>query len=155
MSAARSPKAAGKRKGGTPPVESRWEKGCRSPNPAGRPRKSQDVPSLVAAELDATIEVSEGGRILRLTKREVMVRQLVARALKGDLKAIDRVVALDRPAAAPTDEASVAESTADQKASEVVMNALVQLGRAAVTAGAPPVAAVSFSAEQDPREDMS
>jgi hypothetical protein len=68
---------------GRPPKHSQFKPG-RSGNPKGRPPKSKNVDTLIKSELDATVTIKEGGRELRITKREAIVKQFVNSALKGD-----------------------------------------------------------------------
>jgi Family of unknown function (DUF5681) len=68
---------------GRPPKHSQFKPG-RSGNPKGRPHKSKNVDTLIKSELDATVTIKEGGRELRITKREAIVKQFVNSALKGD-----------------------------------------------------------------------
>jgi hypothetical protein len=68
---------------GRPPKHSQFKPG-RSGNPKGRPPKSKNVDTLIKSELDAMVTIKEGGRELRITKREAIVKQFVNSALKGD-----------------------------------------------------------------------
>jgi hypothetical protein len=68
---------------GRPPKYSQFKPG-RSGNPKGRPPKSKNVDTLIKSELDATVTIKEGGRELRITKREAIVKQFVNSALRGD-----------------------------------------------------------------------
>src|SRR5919109_55750 len=68
---------------GRPPKHSQFKPG-RSGNPKGRPRKSKNVETLITMELEQKVTIKEGGRELRVTKREAIVKQLVNSALKGD-----------------------------------------------------------------------
>src|SRR5258707_446883 len=63
-----------------------------SGNPNGRPKGAKSLATMIERELNQVVEVREGGRKLKLTKREVMVRQTVNKAIQGDLKAIEWVV---------------------------------------------------------------
>lgn len=77
---------------GRPPMHSRFKPG-RSGNPKGRPGKSKDLNRLIQAELDKTIPVKEEGRERRISKREAVVTQLINRAIKGDVKPLQLVLA--------------------------------------------------------------
>lgn len=71
---------------GRPPRASRFKPG-QSGNPKGRPRKPRTLMEAVERELDRTAVVREGGREKRLTKREVVSRQLVDASCRGQLGA--------------------------------------------------------------------
>ena len=75
-----------------PPKHTRFAPG-RSGNPRGRPRKSKQLEDLIEMELDEKIAVKEGGRETFITKREAIVKQFLNRALKGDPKALQLVLA--------------------------------------------------------------
>ena len=77
---------------GRPPKHSQFQPG-KSGNPNGRPKKSKELNTLIRNELDKTIVVMEDGREKRITKREALVTQLVNRAIKGDAKPQQIVVA--------------------------------------------------------------
>lgn len=75
-----------------PPKRTRFKPG-QSGNPRGRPRKNRSVEALIKRELDSIIVLKEGGRELRMTKREALVKQLVNRGVSGDPKAMQFVLA--------------------------------------------------------------
>jgi hypothetical protein len=77
---------------GRPPKHTQFKPG-QSGNAKGRPRKSKELHKLIQAELDTTIPVNEAGREKRITKREAIIKQLVNRAIKGDAKASQFVLA--------------------------------------------------------------
>lgn len=78
---------------GKPPREYQFKKG-QSGNPRGRPKGSKNINTLVEEELDRKVELTLHGRRVKLSKRQIMVRQLVDRALKGDHKAIATCLAI-------------------------------------------------------------
>jgi hypothetical protein len=77
---------------GKPPVETRFRKG-QSGNPAGRPRGSKNLATLFEAELSERIAVSENGRRKRITKQEAMVKHVVNKALSGDSRLLQLLLA--------------------------------------------------------------
>jgi len=77
---------------GKPPKHSRFKPG-QSGNPRGRPRKNRSIESMIKRELDLTIAITEGGRELRISKREAIVKQFVNRAIKGDAKPLQMMLA--------------------------------------------------------------
>ena len=77
---------------GRPPKHSRFKPG-RSGNPRGRPRKTRSIEAMIKRELDQTVKITEGGRELRISKREAIIKQFVNRALKGDAKPLQLMLA--------------------------------------------------------------
>ena len=75
-----------------PPKHARFKPG-QSGNPGGRQRRSTQLPDLIRAELDQTLTLREGGRERRVTKREAIVKQLVALAIKGNTKPLQLILA--------------------------------------------------------------
>jgi hypothetical protein len=75
-----------------PPQHSRFKPG-QSGNPRGRPRKNRDIQAMIKRELDSTVVLKEGGRELRLSKREALIKQLVNRAISGEVKPMQFVLA--------------------------------------------------------------
>ncbi|RUW55175.1 hypothetical protein EOA32_02510, partial [Mesorhizobium sp. M1A.F.Ca.ET.072.01.1.1] len=76
---------------GKPPKHSRFRAG-QSGNPKGRPKiKSKSFASGILAELEQSIVIRENGRELKLTKRAVIVKTLVAKAMKGDVRALKEI----------------------------------------------------------------
>ena len=67
---------------GKPPKHTRFPKG-RSGNPKGRPRGSKGFAAIVRRELDSEVEVRQNGRVKKIAKREVIIKQLVNRAAEG------------------------------------------------------------------------
>jgi hypothetical protein len=78
---------------GRPPEHSRFKPGV-SGNPKGRPPKQRDLRKLVEEELDRMVSITEGGRRLKLTKREIIVRMLVNAAARGEDRALATLIKL-------------------------------------------------------------
>lgn len=76
---------------GKPPKQHQFRKG-RSGNRKGRPKRSRSIQNLIEQELDLLITVKEGGRELRLTKREAIVKRHVNAALNGNTKALEHLL---------------------------------------------------------------
>ena len=74
-----------------PPKEHQFRKG-QSGNSKGRPKKSKNLQNLMDRELDQVVVVKEGGRELRLTKREAIVKRHVNSAMTGNTRAIEHLL---------------------------------------------------------------
>lgn len=75
-----------------PPKHSQFKPG-QSGNPRGRPRKNRSIEAMIKRELDQFVTMTEGGRELRISKREAIVKQFVNRAIKGDPKPLQLMLA--------------------------------------------------------------
>src|SRR5690242_17233975 len=73
---------------GKPPVYTRFPKG-RSGNPLGRPKSPTRLDAVLKTELDAEINLTINGKSREVNKREAIVRRLFAKALGGNLRAIE------------------------------------------------------------------
>jgi hypothetical protein len=70
-----------------PPRETQFEKG-QSGNPSGRPKGTKNVASVLARELRTKVIITESGRRKSVTKLEAAMKQLVNKAIQGDLAAL-------------------------------------------------------------------
>ena len=75
---------------GKPPRHGGFQKG-RSGNPRGRPKGSKNFATLLAEALDEKVQVTEDGKRRRVTKRELVVKQLVNKSAAADLRAIKQL----------------------------------------------------------------
>jgi hypothetical protein len=72
---------------GKPPHRTRFQKG-QSGNSRGRPRAANNFATIVGEALREPVVINENGRRKRATKAEVIGKQLVNKAAKGDSKLI-------------------------------------------------------------------
>lgn len=72
---------------GKPPSKSQFKPG-NTYGRRGRPKGAENLHTILAEEFEAKIEVNEGGKRRRLSKRRVAMRQLANQGVKGDLKAL-------------------------------------------------------------------
>jgi hypothetical protein len=108
---------------GKPPRHAGFHKG-RSGNPKGRPKGSKNLATLLTEALDEKVQVTEDGKRRRVTKRELVIKQLVNKSASADLRAIkqltdiveraerragDSPAALPPPALTAADEEVIAE----------------------------------------------
>lgn len=68
-----------------PPRHSQFKKGS-SGNQKGRPKGTRNLKTDLAEELAEQIVVREGERTLRVSKQRALVKTLVARTLKGEVR---------------------------------------------------------------------
>jgi uncharacterized protein DUF5681 len=76
-----------------PPKASQFKPG-QSGNPKGRPRSNRNLAGSLAAILNETVTLREGGRTRKISKGEAMLRTLTHKALKGDARAFSLIAAL-------------------------------------------------------------
>jgi Family of unknown function (DUF5681) len=70
-----------------PPKHSQFAKG-RSGNPKGRPKGVRNFATVIEAELNTKIPVTENGKRKSISKREAVAKQLVNKAASGDTRAM-------------------------------------------------------------------
>ncbi len=80
---------------GKPPLHSRFRPG-QSGNPRGRPMGALGLKATLRRVLRQTVTVREGEVVRRVTRLEAVLLSLIARAGKGDAKAIAMVLELSR-----------------------------------------------------------
>ena len=76
-----------------PPKATQWKKG-QSGNPKGRPKGTKNFYSDLSEELAEMILVNEGGQRKKLSKQRAVIKQLVSKALAGDMVASRTVLTL-------------------------------------------------------------
>lgn len=78
---------------GRPPRKHQFKPG-QSGNPSGRPKRSLNLKTDLQAELRSRIKLTENGRQISLTRQQLILKQLVTKAAKGDVRAADQVIRL-------------------------------------------------------------
>ena len=73
-----------------PPRHAGFQKG-KSGNPKGRPKGSKNLATLLSEALDQKVSLTENGRRRRVTKRELVITQLVNKSASADLRAIKQL----------------------------------------------------------------
>lgn len=94
---------------GKPPRHTRFKKG-RSGNPKGRPKGARGLKTDLKAELNERVTIKENGKPRKLTKQQLMVKQLMAKAIKGDVRAISKLAELAITLLGPEDEGPRSEA---------------------------------------------
>ncbi|MEI8389309.1 MAG: DUF5681 domain-containing protein [bacterium] len=74
-----------------PPKDSQFIPGL-SGNRKGRPKDHRNTYNMLTEVLDQKISIKENGRDLRISKKLAMIMQLVNKAVKGDVKAINSLL---------------------------------------------------------------
>ena len=69
-----------------PPKDTQFKPG-QSGNSSGRPKGSRNFSTLLDQELNIKVPITERGSTRRISKRHVIVKQMVNKAAGGDLKA--------------------------------------------------------------------
>lgn len=76
------------------PPKRYWFKPGQSGNPKGRRKGARGMKAMLRQELNAKVRVTENGKSRRITKMELMIKQLTARGAKGDFKSIAKLIDL-------------------------------------------------------------
>ena len=81
---------------GCPPEETRFKRG-QSGNPNGRPRRVPTMHDDLEKVLAERIELREGERVQRVSKRDALARTTINRALKGDARFLRALLHMMQP----------------------------------------------------------
>jgi hypothetical protein len=74
-----------------PPIATRFRKG-QSGNPAGRPRGSKNISTILEQELEQRVVIRENGKQKSVTKRRASMKQFVNKAIAGDPRALQLLI---------------------------------------------------------------
>lgn len=78
---------------GKPPEHSRFKKG-QSGNPKGRPKGRQNLKTDIKETMEQPVRLTENGRSRSVSTQRAVIMRLREKALRGDDKAIDRLLKL-------------------------------------------------------------
>jgi hypothetical protein len=95
-----------------PPLSTRWKRG-HSGNPKGRPKGAKNMVTIFNDTLNKKIDITENGRLRKVTVREAIVLKITNQALKGDPRAISTILAKEPEIAAAGESASIPTITKD------------------------------------------
>jgi hypothetical protein len=112
---------------GRPPQHSRFRAG-HSGNPKGRPKGAKNLETLLAEALNEKVVVKEDGRRRAITKREIIIKQLVNKSAGADLQAIRMLLGVTqgfKSAAVDVDDSEAG----DQPLSEADRQVMEELSR--------------------------
>jgi hypothetical protein len=102
---------------GRPPMGTRWKPG-QSGNPKGRPKGVKNMLTYFHEALNRQIDVKVSGKIRRMSAREGIAMNTTNLALKGDVKIIPLVIAIEREASAVMERKNFEKITADTSPQE-------------------------------------
>lgn len=106
-----------------PPKSTQFQPG-KSGNPKGRHKGSPNLGKVLIAELDQMIEVNDNGRRRKLSKGQIAVRQIVNKAVSGDVKAFNVATDLLRKTGQLNDIAPPKEEVFDARDLQAADNLL-------------------------------
>ena len=110
---------------GKPPKSGQFKKG-KSGNSKGRPKGGRGLKTDLKAELNERITINENGRRLSLTKQQLMVKQLATQALKGDIRAITKLVDVTQQVLGVEDEQAKSAKSLSASDAEILRQYLMR-----------------------------
>jgi hypothetical protein len=106
-----------------PPKQMRFQSG-QSGNPKGRPRGAKNLTILLGQALSERVLVTENGRRRSLSKLAAACKQLVNRALSGDLRAMKLLLELVRAIESKTLQAAVEDTALTEEIDQEIIRQL-------------------------------
>ena len=100
---------------GKPPKATQFQPGM-SGNPKGRPKAQPKTEDLILKEAARLVRVRVGDKVIHLSRREAVIRQLFQQAMEGDIKVAALLLPLllrSEAAASLSDAASTQEGSAE------------------------------------------
>ena len=70
---------------GKPPKHTQFKPG-QSGNPKGKPKGTKHLNTIINEEANKKIEIKEGGKVKKITKKRAVIKSVLAKAIKGDTK---------------------------------------------------------------------
>ena len=98
---------------GKPPLETRFKKG-QSGNPVGRPKGARGLQTLVLEILQEKVSIRTNGKDRRITTLEALLLKQVELAIKGNPRALEKLILWSRAS-----EPEQAERTAEPTTAEL------------------------------------
>ena len=78
---------------GKPPKHTQFKPG-QSGNPKGKPRGTKHLRTIIQEEANAIIKIKEGNKLKKITKKEALIKSLMAKGIKGETKSIEKAIRL-------------------------------------------------------------
>lgn len=113
---------------GKPPKSGQFQKG-KSGNPRGRPKGARGLKTDLKAELGERVTITENGQPRNLTKQQLVVKQLMAKAVKADMRAISKITELVISLLGPDDEVAADTSRLSPEDDAIVQQFMERQGR--------------------------
>jgi len=113
---------------GKPPARTRFKKG-HSGNPKGRPKGTQNFATVLERTLSEQVVINENGQRRVITKLEAVTKQLVNKALSGDLGASRQLFMLVQIVQEQSQDAATPMVHLDDADQKVVMGMLKRFER--------------------------
>jgi Family of unknown function (DUF5681) len=100
---------------GNPPIHSRWKPG-QSGYPNGRPKGTLNFATDLKKTLETPITLNDGGKTKRVSTQKAILLRMREKALKGDSRALDRLLEFARVFSVGSTEAATKIVSADDQA---------------------------------------